>query len=62
MCKPGRRLQRERGETKYLTSITIALFVGFEILYVSQLYSAKYQREIVEYRIIRELEPRQQIV
>ena len=35
LSKPGRRRQRERGETKGLMSKTMALHVCFRTLYIS---------------------------
>ena len=51
--KPRRRRRRERHQTKYLMSKTVAMHVRFESLYISLPSSAKQQREMTKTRVKR---------
>ena len=53
LSKPRRQRERERGKTKGLMSRTMALYVHYKTLYVSQPFSAKQQREITTFCVFK---------
>ena len=53
LSKPRRQRQRERGKTKGLMSRTVALHVHYKTLFISQPFSAKQQREITTFCVVR---------
>ena len=54
LSKPRRRRQRERHQTKGLMSRTMAVHVRYKSLYISLPSSAKQQREMTKFCVLKE--------
>jgi len=52
LSKPRRRRQRQRRQTKGLTSKTMAVHMRYDSLYISLPSSAKQQREMTKFCVV----------